>query len=281
MDDAKTEKHDILLVAGNDGLDSTSGLLQKLAKQVSAAVKARAQGKDEYGKCVNEAAKLARQVNWNALVTTLEAEARGMRETEEAHLRSRREKLLQAASAARCPNEMGARFDRIDIFQVEYEGVTAVVKLGGVVAACIKEADGEKLFGQIKQLRAGLEQTPFNRESFLKLLKNAYTTCRRTLAGDDEYVPVHELHREMVLERARNSDRFRKSAEAKAIEPYALTQFVFDLARFLREGAVLGAERIVAHPPSMRQTKETVQIPNLENPRSPETSAARLAVTAA
>ena len=97
----------------------------------------------------------------------------------------------------------------------------------------------------------------------------------------DEFVPVRDLHREMLLERARVSERFRKTGEAKNIEPYPLAQFIYDLARFLREGVVLGEERIMTQTPSMRESRETIHIPNLEHPAANETAAARLAIKAA
>ena len=278
MDDTKPEMAEMVPVKGSDGLDAASGQLQKLAKQLSAAVKARAHGKLDYGKCVGEATRLAHQINWAALLSDLEQEANGIRDRDEANLRSRREKLLQAASAAQWSMQQGGQYDRIGIFQVEYEGAAAVVKLGGVGCERVHETDGAQLFGRLQRLRATLEQTPFQREVFFKLLKGAHKTCRQASPGSDEFVPVRELHREMVLERARHSERFRKSAEAKSIEAYSLEQFIFDLARFIREGVTMGGERIVTQTPSMRESRETVQIPNLDHPTSSETPAARLAI---
>lgn len=263
------------------GLDADASAVEKLGKALMAAVKSRAFGRPEYGKQIEEARRLANQVDWEGLKDTIEREAGEVREREETGLRSRREKLLQAASAAQWQAQQGGQYDRIDIFQVEYEGATAVVKLGGVPCERVKEVDGEKLFARLKQLKAVLEQAPFQREAFFRQLKGAYGTCRRTSGTADEFVPVRELHREMVLERARNSERFRKSGEAKSIEGYSLPQFIFDLARFLRGGVTAGEERIVTQVPSMRESREAIHIPNLEHPTSSEVTAARLAIKAA
>lgn len=260
------------------GLDADASALQKLSKVLGAAVKSRAFGKPTFAKQIEEASKLAGQINWAEVKGNIEREASAVREKDEANLRGRREKLHQAAHAEKWPAQMGAQFDRIDIFQVEYEGVTAVVKLGGVVCERVKEGDGEKLFARLQQLRSTLEKTPFERESFFKVLKGAHTVCRRAIAGGDEFVPVRDLHREMVLERARNSERFRKSAEPKNIDPYSLPQFIYDLARFLRVGVSVGGERIMTQAPSMREARETIHIPNLDHPTSSETAAARLAI---
>ena len=53
---------------------------------------------------------------------------------------------------------------------------------------------------------------------------------------------------------------------------------MFDLARFIREGNSFGAERLMTQTPSMRESKETIHIPNLEHPTGNETAAARLAI---
>ncbi len=259
-------------------LEADAGALQKLSKVLGAAVKARAFGRSDFSKNIEEANKLAAQINWAEVRGSIEREASAVREKDEANLLGRREKLHQAAGAARWHAQMGSQFDRIDIFQVDYEGATAVVKLGGVVFDRVKEGDGGKLFARLQHLRAMLERSPFERETFFKILKGAHAVCRRTVTSADEFVPVRDLHREMVLERARNSERFRKSAEPKNIDPYSLPQFIYDLARFLRGGVTAGGERIVTQTPSMRESKETVHIPNLDHPTSSEVAAARLAI---
>lgn len=65
----------------------------------------------------------------------------------------------------------------------------------------------------------------------------------------DEFVPVRELHREILFERARASDRFRKNPDPKSIEPYPMHYFVFDLARFIREGNSIGTGAPDRHRP--------------------------------
>jgi len=260
------------------GLENAASILQKLGKLLGAAVKSHAFGRTDYAKQIEEANRLAGQLDWKTFKTNLEQEASTVRDKEDSNLRSRREKLHQSAHAAQWHAQMGTQYDRIDIFQVEYEGATAVVKLGGALLERLRESDGEKLFERLRQLRTALEKMPFNREVFFNLLKAAHANGRRAMAGGDEFVPVRDLHREMVLERARASERFRKSAELKNIDSYSLPQFIYDLARFIREGVTIGGERIVTQTPSMRESKETVHIPNLDHPTSSEVAAARLAV---
>ena len=260
------------------GLDADASALQKLGKALSAAVKSRAFGRPDFAKHIVEASKLAGQINWSEVKGNIEREASAEREKEEVNLRTRREKLLQAASAANWPMQQGGQLDRIDIFHLEYEGATAVVKIGGVVLERARESDGERLFARLRELRTALDQAPFHRDDFFKMLKEAHIICRFRMAGGDESVPVRELHREMLLEHARNSERFRKAAEPKNIEPYSLPQFIFDLARFIRDGPSVGGERLATQTPSMREARETVHIPNLNHPIGNETAAARLGI---
>lgn len=260
------------------GWENDARVLAKLAKSLSAAVKSKAFGKPEFAQQIEEASKLANRINWNEVRANIEREANRERVLSEANLSGRREKLLQAATAAGWKVQQGGQFDRVDIFHVQYEGQTVAVKFGGVSFQRVSENDGEKLFARLKQLRAGLDQVPFQRETFFKLLKGAHAICRHAQSGGDGLVPVHELHREMVFERARHSDRFRKTGEAKSIEDYSLPQFIYDLARLIRDGAVVGSERILTETPAMRESKEMIHIPNLNNPSSNETTAARLTI---
>ena len=258
-------------------LEAAAANLQKLCKILGTAIKSRAFGKPEYAKQIEEASKLASQIDWAALKTAIETEAKVYRERHNANLQVRREKLHQSAFAASVPAEMGAQADRVDIFRIEYEGATAIITLGGVTVERSKESDGEQLLGHLRNLRASLDKTPFSREGFFRALKAAHASCRRSGSFGDEFVPIRELHREILFERARTSDRFRKNPDPKSIEPYPLHYFVFDLARFIREGNAFGGERLMTQTPSMRE-KDTIYIPALENPTGNETAAARLAI---
>lgn len=264
--------------ANGAGLESGAATLQKLCKVLGTAIKSRAFGKPEFAKEIQEASRLAGQFDWATLKTAIEIEAKASREQNEANLQMRRERLHQAALVANVPAVMGAQTDRIDIFRIEYVGALAAITLGGVELERSKESDGDKLFTHIRNLRASLEKTPFSREGFFRVLKAAHTSCRISGPFSDEFVPVRDLHREILFERARASDRFRKNPDPKSIEPYPMHYFVFDLARFIREGNSLGTERLMTQTPSMREHKETIHIPNLEHPTGNEIAAARLAI---
>lgn len=258
-------------------LGSIEAHLKKLASALTAATKATVEAGSDATKELEKALQLAVQLDWPALVRGLENARDEERSKRETALQSRREKLLVSARAAAEQADNGARAVRVGVFRVEFEGESAVVSLGGVEVERAKEVDGEKLFQRLKELRAAIEASPFNRAEFFKQLSASYATCRRA-GSTDEFVSVRDLHRELVLERARSSDAFRKRPEPKNVPPYPLHQFVFDLARFIRDGVAVGEDRLVTTTPSMRESAGTVFIPNLDHPLANETPAARLAI---
>lgn len=250
--------------------------LKKLLKTVEAASKAGVPKPDAANK-LKAAGRLAQQFDWPGFVEAIKQAGEFEQHQYQESMKSRREKLLRAARAAGEPFDDGARVVRVGIFRVEFEGESAVVSLGGVEVERTKEVDGEKLFQRLKELRASLEQVPFNRAEFFKQMQASYATCRRAGVAD-EFVSVRDLHRELVLERARSSGAFRKRPEPKNMPNYPLHQFVFDLARFIQKGVAVGEDRLVTTTPSMRESAGTVFIPNLDHPLTGETSAARLAI---
>lgn len=251
--------------------------LKKLAAAVAAAAKATEEDEADTAKDLDTALQLALRMDWPALVQVLENARNKERFKRDAALQSRREKLLVSARTAGEPFDDGARAVRVGVFRVDFEGESAVVCLGGVEVERTKEVDGEKLFNRLKELRATLEQSSFNRVEFFKQLQVSYSTCRRAV-GADEFVSVRDLHRELVLERARTSEAFRKRPEPKNVPAYPLHHFVFDLARFVQKGVMVGDDRLVTTTPSMRESAGTVFIPNLDHPLGNETPAARLAI---
>lgn len=258
-------------------LPQFTAVLKKLAEALSHAAKAQAQGKADAGKRLEEAFRLTEQFDWPGFVTELKNACDHDRTTREAALQSRREKLLLAARAAGEPYDDSTRAVRIGIFHVGFEGESALASIGGIEVERTKEANGERIFQRLQELRRQLEQVPFHREAFFKQVKAAHTACRQAGAPDD-FVSIRDLHRELVLERARASEAFRKHPDPKNVPPYPIHQFIFDLARFIQKGVGVGEERLVTTTPSMRESVRTVFIPNLDHPLGNETSAARLAV---
>lgn len=261
-------------------LDHQSSQLQDLSKQLTAALKPAAQSEPDFCKTLESVLKIAELVDWPSFLASLRAVAESARAKQQADLHSRRQSLHHAARAAGIAVEGGGNSDRIDIFQVDYDGATAVVKLSDIAIERFKLSDGTALFIAVRKLRSQLEDVGFDRESFFNDLKAAYAICRRDGEPSEEFVLIVNVHRELLLERARKSGAFRRNPDPKYIPAYPLFQFVFDLARFIRGGVSFGGMRLKTTTPSLREANLTVHIPNLDHPTSPTTAAARLAISA-
>ena len=258
-------------------LDDQSKRLEKLATLLRKALRSPDADNPEKARQIEEAVRLAGQIIWPEFLDELTRACEQIRTWQEANLQSRREKLLLAARAGGELFDEATRAVRVGIFRVEFEGESAVVSLGGVEVERTKEVGGEKLFKRLKELRAALEQCPLNRAVFFKQMQASYATCRRA-GATNEFIAVRDLHRELMLERARASEAFRKRPEPKNVPAYPLHQFIFDLARFIQKGVAVGDDRLVTTTPSMRESAGTVFIPNLDHPLGNETPAARLAI---
>lgn len=263
--------------------DDLNNSLARLSKAVKAAAFARLKHDKKAAKLTEAAAKEAENMDWKKGAEILRNEAVQLQRDQEQALRQRRENLKTHAEQAGVPFIWYEAWDRIGIFDVRYSGLSVTLELGGVKVESFDEADGERLFKRLQEVRSLLDAQPLDRKQFFQNIKAAYTTVRRRSPGEGDYVLVHAIHGELLLERARHDAKFVRSPDPKNIAPYPLHQFVYDLARFLKhpDGPHYGNERIQTQTPSMRESKATVQIPNLNNPVNSDTSVARLAVVLA
>jgi hypothetical protein len=264
-------------------LDDVNASVACLSKAVKAAATARLKHDKEAVKLLEAAAKEAEIIDWKKVAEILHNEAVQLQRDQEQALRQRRESLKKQAEQAGVPFRPYSTWDRIGIFDVRYSGLSVIAELGGVKVEIFDEANGERLLKRLQELRSQLDALPLDRKLFFQHIKTAYSTARRRSPGEGDYVLVHEIHGELLFERARHDAKFVRNPDPKNISPYPLHQFVYDLARFLNDadGPRCGSERIQTQPPSMRESKLTVQIPNLRNPVTSETSVARLAVVSA
>jgi hypothetical protein len=260
--------------------DDINASLACLSKAVKAAASARLKHDKEAVKLIEAAAKEAELMDWKKAGEVLRNEAVQLQRDTEQALRQRRETLKEHAEQAGVPFRGYEAWDRIGIFDVRYSGLAVTVELGGVKVESFDEADGGRLFKRLQEVRSLLDAPLLDRKQFFQNIKAAYTTVRRRNSAEGDYVLVHAIHVELLLERARHDVKFVRNPDPKNIAAYPLHQFVYDLARFLNnpDGPRCGSERIQTQAPSMRESKATVQIPNLKNPAISETSVARLAV---
>jgi hypothetical protein len=173
------------LETANKDLSRVAAKLQALAKHILESAKHQEKTPSDRLAKLEEAARLASDINLEECRTMLQAQLDEARQQRTAEIHSRREALLNAARSSGVPTDPGTNGDRIDVFRLTYEGAVVAISFGGVALPKLKETNGAKVLEHLKKLRDTLQQAPFNRESFLKLLKAAYATrpkvvCRAT-----------------------------------------------------------------------------------------------------
>lgn len=264
-------------------LDKLIPSLDKLAKKAKAAGKAVEKRAATAEKTLEAAVQAAKDAGFEGAALVFAKEAEELRNAKKTQLAQRREILLARAKDAGVAVKQYEKTDRVDVFELSYPGISVEVTLGGAKVDTIKESDGERVWLAFSKLRENLKQHVFDRKAFFATVKAAWQSVRRLTADGGEYQLVKDVHRELVLERARRSAKFAKIPEPKNIEPYSLAQFIYDLARFGdgQEGWVCGAERLKSQTPAMRESKDSVHVPVLSHPLAPDSPMARLAVSAA
>lgn len=182
----------------------------------------------------------------------LDAEQAAQARQRKAALDRRRENLARAAG------EVGWRvlrrqdYDVVDCFRVDYRKDRVTVRLGSEKLDAFDEVDGTQLFSRLRAAREALDGSPFDRLGFLQALKDAIGLAQTLKRDRDGRVPIRKLYPLVVLARQSRNERFLKKPDSKTYADYPITQFVYDLARFGREGwKTERGERVSNQPPNM------------------------------
>jgi hypothetical protein len=215
---------------------------------------------------LRSAAATAKGLPLDGLVVQLETELADMERRIEDGLASRREKLLLAARGANVPHKRFGEYDRVGIFKVSYKGKKVRLEVGSEILLEIEETDGEKLFQTIQQERQTLESEPFERESFLRVIKDSCRIARDRGQDRDGWVQARALHGYVALLRHLQFDDFLKKPQAKKFRDYSSAQFAYDLARFGQAGWSLGNDTLRAMTPNMATVAagKAITLPDLE-----------------
>ena len=173
------------------------------------------------------------------------------REREEA-LDRRREDLARSASEVGWRVLRRRNYDVVDCFRVDYRKDRVTVRLGSEKLDAFDEVDGKQLFSRLRVARKVLDGSPFDRLRFLQALKDAIGLAQTLKRDRDGRVPIRKLYPLVVLARQSRNERFLKKPDSKTYADYPITQFVYDLARFGREGwKTERGERVSNQPPNM------------------------------
>ena len=200
---------------------------------------------------VEKMIKALANIGVDEMVRELGLERERLRERYELELQNRRETLRRSAKDEGWTTQGFSGHDAVGCFRVKYKQERVVIEIGSERLATVVEVDGGALFERLVDLLSGLESFPFSRESFFRSVKEAIAIGRAVGKARDGRVPVRDLYPLVVLSRQNQDGRFLKEPSSKRFEDYPMGQFVYDLARFGREGWGVGSERLVNLPPNM------------------------------
>ena len=143
-------------------------------------------------------------------------------------------------------------YDIVDCFRVDYKKDRVTVRLGSERLDVFDEADGKGLFSRLCAAREALDRVPFDRLGFLQHLKDAVGVAGALRRDRNGRVPIRKLYPLVVLVRQIQNERFLKRPDSKTYADYPMTQFIYDFARFGREGwKTERGERVSNQPPNM------------------------------
>ena len=264
-----SSKRSVKSAAGSgkpSSLDTGAKALNRAHRAVAALAKARDTGTVELLALHERAVAALREAESGRLLSFLEDELRRLVQQQDSALKSRREELLRSAKKHGWAAKRLTNSDVVGCFRIEYKAARATVHLGSERLDAFDEADGTRLFARIEEAKTGLDGFPFEREGFFRLLKEAMVLAKVQGQARDGKVPIRRLYPLVVLVRQSQDERFVKRPEQKSFSNYPMAQFVYDLARFGKDGWIMQDERLSTQTPNMASIQKgaTVMLPSLD-----------------
>ena len=185
----------------------------------------------------------------------------------EESLKRRREQLARTANEAGYPIKRLKNYDYVAGFRVNYKHERVSLLLGTESLPSFKEEDGARLFARLREEREKLDSFPFVRQDFFESIKDAVQLAQRQGKDRDGKVPIRTLYPLLVLVRQSRDANFVRRPVATRFADYSMAQFVYDLARFGRDGWQDDkGERLRNLPPNMASIsrRATVTLPSLD-----------------
>ena len=247
-------------------LDAGLKALSSAHRAVAALAKARDTGAVELLALHERAVAALRETKSGQLLSFLENEVHRLDQQRDSALQTRREDLLRSAKKHGWAAKRLTNSDVVGCFRIEYKAARATVHLGSERLGAFEEADGVRLFARIEEARIGLDGFPFEREGFFRSLKEAMALAKAQGQARDGKVPIRRLYPLVVLVRQSQDERFVKRPEQKSFSNYPMAQFVYDLARFGKDGWIMHGERLSTQTPNMASIQKgaTVRLPPLD-----------------
>lgn len=241
--------------------------LDRARKNLGLLVKAEDMSRAGRISALDKAIVACQEVETARVLSVLCRERSDLVRSRDEALKHRRENLVRAAKEAGWPIKRLKEYDFTGGFQVSYKAERVTLRLGSEPFTTFDEPDGASLFSRLQEERSKLEEFPFARQDFIESIKDATHLARRQGKDRDGKVPIRTLYPLFVLARQSRDERFIKRPVTKSFTEYSMVQFVYDLARFGRDGWKTDrGERLCNQPPNMASIAKgaTVTLPSLD-----------------
>ena len=241
--------------------------LDKARRAVNLLVKTRDTNPADRISALGKAIAALQEIEPERALSDLTRERSGLVQSRDEALEYRRENLARSAKEAGWPVKRLKELDFAGGFQVSYKLERVTLRLGSELLMTFDEPDGVHLFSRLQEEKSRLEGFPFARPDFIESIKDAIHLARRQGKDRDGRVPIRALYPMIVLARQSRDERFIKRPTTSSFTEYSMAQFVYDLARFGRDGWKTDrGERLCNQPPNMASIAKgvTVTLPALD-----------------
>lgn len=182
-------------------------------------------------------------------------------------LARRREDLLRGSREKSIPHKRFTDYDRVGPFKVSYKNKKVALDVGSEKMVELEELSGTRLLAALQEKMAELEKDPFSREEFFACLKEALRMAKERGLAEDGRLPIKRIFPFFVLAKQARREAFLQKPSTKTFQEYPIFQFVYDLARFGRDGWRLGDEVLRTQTPNMATISQgkTIMLPALDS----------------
>ena len=248
-------------------LDRDFKALGKARKALAPLSKPNETSPTEVTSALTKAISTLRTIKLESVLSDLDRQLAELIRRREYAFKCRREDLARSAKAAGWAVKRLRHYDFVGCFQVNYKQERVTLRVGSEVLTTLNEVDGVTLFSHLQEAKKRLDGFPFSRPDFFQSLKDAIRLARLLERDRDGKVPIRTLYPLLVLIRQSRNERFVVHPVLKSFTEYPISQFVFDLARFGREGWKTDrGERLCNQPPNMASIDKglTMTLPSFD-----------------
>ena len=248
-------------------LDRDFRAFGKARKALAPLAKPNETSPTEVMSALGKATSALRSINLEGVLSDLDRQRAELARRREDAFERRREDLARSAKERGWTVRRLRHYDFVGCFQVNYKQERVTLRVGSEVLTILNEVDGVTLFSRLQEEKKRLDGFPFSRIDFFHSLKDAIRLARVLERDRDGKVPIRTLYPLLVLIRQSRSEHFVAHPVLKSFTEYPISQFVYDLARFGREGWKTDqGERLCNQPPNMASIDKglTMTLPSFD-----------------